>query len=685
MDTQKGNEGSLPEAAGTPGRKQEMSSLDLRFVVKELRQEVTGGVVRKIYQYGRAGSRQFLFEVWVPKKGSHWLYFDNSRMFLTKHKKASPQEPPSFCMFLRKHMMGKKIKSIRQYEFDRIVEIATDENVLIIELFSTGNVILCDSMYSIIMPLEFQKWKGREVNPFKADFDSLRMGIARSDKNLTAYLATVLGLGPDYAREVCMRAGTEPEKACKDVALDEASRINNAMASLDNEKPDPSVYPGFVSPFRLMILKDVAPKTFTTMSEAFDEFFSDQEINAAKEGAVTKATEERERVERIVDQQEEAGDKWKRIIRESQERGNLIYSHYPTVQAALEGISKARASGMEWDEIKKTIGKEQTPEAESIKEIREGDGLVVLDLGGKEVEIVINKSVEDNAARYYEDAKWAKKKLEGLGEASGDFQEKLVQAEKSEESVLGDDFKRMVFPKEKASETEVTEEETEKPRKARKRWYENFRWFFSSDGLLVVAGKSAESNEALLKKHTDPSDMVFHADIPGAAFVVIKSQGLDITDVTKREAAEFAAAHSKAWARGLGTIDIFSVPRERVSKTPPSGQYLPKGSFMVTGEREWYRNLELKLALGIKIDRESKQANVVSGPVMAVRKHTDYFITMKPGFKKSLELSRLIKNKILVKARPDDRYIIEQIPLDELQVAIPSGMADVVEHAGEAV
>jgi predicted ribosome quality control (RQC) complex YloA/Tae2 family protein len=521
-----------------------------------------------------------------------------------------------------------------------------------------------------------------------------------------------MSLGPEYGREVCSRAGVQPEKPAKDVAMEEASKLFRALEDLGNEKPKPSLYSGFVSPFPLHMLSE-RPRELSGLSEAFDEFFSDQQIELVKEDAVHHVTEEKEKVERIAEQQAQADEKWVRIISESQEKANLIYNNYPIVQAALEGIGKAKASGMEWDEIKKAVQGEQTPEAESIKEIREGDGVVIMDLGGKDVELQFNRSVEENAARYYEDAKWAKRKLGGLGEARKESQERLERAQEKEEKVLGEDFRKLVFPREKPAsgdeevdtdspEGKVAEEEAEEqaleslepsdeeakpaePKKRRKRWYEKFRWFFSSDGFLVVAGKSAESNEVLIKKHTDPTDIVFHADIPGAAFVVIKSQGMDVTEVTKREAAEFSAANSKAWARGLGTIDIFSVPRSRVSKSPPSGQYLPKGSFMVEGEREWYKNLELKLAVGVKVDGEENEARVVSGPVMAVRKHSDYFITLKPGLKKSLELARLMKNKILVKARPDDRYLIEQVPLEEFQVVVPSGMADVVEHAGEAV
>lgn len=699
--------------------KQEMTSLELRFLVRELKKALQGGIFRKIYQYGRSGTRQFLFEIYQPQEGGHWLYVDNNKLFLTRRKQATPQEPPSFCMFLRKHLMNKKIKDIRQHEFDRIVEISTDENILIIELFSTGNMILCDSMYKIIMPLEFQKWRGRDVkpklpykyppkltNPFDVDFDSLRRSLSRSDKKAVGYLATAMGLGPDYAREVCKRAEVEPEKPSQELSLEEASRLHEAMLSLDKEAPKPSLYAGFVSPFPLRILSQEQPRFLSSLSEAFDEFFSGQKIEYAREEAVKEAEKEKQRVERIVEQQDEAVEKWERIMKESQEAGNRIYNYYPTVQAALEGIMKARNSGMGWNEIKQALSSEQTPEAEAIREIREGDGIIVLDLGGMSIEIDITKSIEENAARYYEDAKWARGKLGRTEEAMEDFVGRLAEAGERQEKALSEDFKKVLFAREKPIEERPPEgpepdarerEEAivkenvepvveEKPaRPERRRWYERFRWFFSSDGFLVVAGKNAEQNEMLIKKHTDPKDLVFHADIHGAAFVVIKAQGLEVPDLTKREAAEFSAANSKAWSRGLGTVDIFSVYGERVSKSPPSGEYLPKGSFMIHGERQWYRSLELKLAVGIKVDREASLASVVSGPVMAVRKNSDYMITLKPGLKKSLELARAIKNRILVKARPEDRYLIEQLHLEDLQVAVPSGMADIVEHAGEAV
>ncbi|UCD07824.1 MAG: NFACT family protein [Candidatus Aenigmatarchaeota archaeon] len=689
--------------------KTEITSLDLKFLVKELRENLAGGMFRKIYQYG-GKTKQFLFEIFVPAKGAFWLYVDNQKMFLTKRKKAIPQEPPSFCMFLRKHLMGKKILDAKQHDFDRIVEISTKESVLIFELLSPGNVILCDTSYKVIMSLQVQRWRDREIkpkgpykyppkpsNPFELDLDSLKRSLAIAEKKTIAYLAKNLGFGSVYASEICSRAKIDEGNLTSDLSFNEILKLHEVIVSIESEKPNPGVYDETVSPFPLEIFKERESKPFGSFSEALDEFFSGQEIETVKKEVKKTVEGKKEKVERIVERQEEALEKWESIEKDSRECAERIYNNYTIVEGVLNGIRKAKDSGLSWGEIKQRIKSEGTPEAEAIKEIRENDGVVILDLGGKDVLIDIRKTPEENAQKYYEDAKWAKRKFGGTEEAKGEHEEKLERAEKEVLEQDQRDFRKEVFPVEKRGmeeESKETEwEETvletpleapleDKPKRKRKKWFEKFKWFRSSQGFLVVAGRNASQNEMLIKKHTEGNDLVFHADIPGAAFVIIKSEGHDIPEETKKEAAEFAAANSKAWARGMGNVDIFSVNPDQVSKTPPSGQYLPKGSFMIHGERVWYRDMELKLSVGVKIDREERVAKVMAGPVMSIRKNSDYFVTVRPGFKKSMELAKNIKSKILIKARPEDKSLIEQIPLDEFQVAIPSGMGDVMEYVG---
>lgn len=676
---------------------EEIYSLDLRFLAGELKASLVSGVIRKIYQYG-AGEKQFLFEVFVSGKGELWLYADKSKIFLTEYKGLAPPQPPNFCMFLRKHLIGQRIKDIRQHDFDRVLEIHTDDSILIFELFSDGNVILCDSSYKIIMPLEIQNWKDRQIrpklpyayppktaNPFKLDFGDFYKALNKSDKKVIVFLATQCGFGQAYAKEICVRAGIDENATANTINLETTKKIHNIILSIDRLK-GPAVYDDFVSPFPLEIYKSKKSKGFSAFYSALDEFFSTGIIEEARKEEEKRVKEMVEKAQRIEAQQKKAGEKWQATAVQSKQKANIIYQHYSLVEGILTGIQKARRSNIPWEIIKERIKSEDSPEANAIKEIKEHEGVVIVRLSDKDVELDIRKSVEENAAEYFEDVKHAKKKIERIEEAKI---QKLVphikpeikteiksEKEKLEKLISGKNKIKTIQTKEKNAGAAPAQPVLKK--RIRKKWFEKFKWFVSSDGFLVVAGRDAKQNEMLIKKHTDPDDLVFHAEIQGAAFVVIKSEGKRIGLSAIKEASEFAAANSKAWSRGLGGVDVYCFKPEQASKSPPSGMSLPKGSFVIYGKKSWFKSVEIKLSIGLKIHREEGTAKVVAGPVFAVRRNSDYFVTIKPGLKKSFELATEIKNKILIKARPHDKPYLE-VPLDEIQACLPSGTGEIVE------
>jgi hypothetical protein len=189
-----------------------------------------------------------------------------------------------------------------------------------------------------------------------------------------------------------------------------------------------------------------------------------------------------------------------------------------------------------------------------------------------------------------------------------------------------------------------------------------------------VAGKSAAQNEELIKKRVGPEDLVCHADIHGAAFVVIKAEKGKIGERAKKEGAQFAACFSKAWSAGLGTVDVFCVRPEQLSKEPG----LPKGAFAVSGQRMWFKEMEVRLTIGIVLDRKAGTALAIAGPVMAVKARTNYFVTIQPGQKQATELAKEIKRQILAKAMPEDKYLIEKVDINDIVQFIPSGTGDIV-------
>jgi hypothetical protein len=179
----------------------------------------------------------------------------------------------------------------------------------------------------------------------------------------------------------------------------------------------------------------------------------------------------------------------------------------------------------------------------------------------------------------------------------------------------------------------------------------------------------------IFEKHTEPGDIILHADITGAPFTIVKSGGREVTPLAIREAGEFAAAYSSAWKAGLGGVDVYWAKPEDVTKTPRAGESLPKGAF-IFHKRNFMKKMELKVSVGIifEDDKEGKRyAKPICGSVQAVNNTAKYFVTLKPGGIPQQELAGQIKKKIILKAMPDDRAMIQEVALEEFQRLIPSG------------
>jgi predicted ribosome quality control (RQC) complex YloA/Tae2 family protein len=199
------------------------------------------------------------------------------------------------------------------------------------------------------------------------------------------------------------------------------------------------------------------------------------------------------------------------------------------------------------------------------------------------VSIDPNKTAYDNATVYFDRAKKMKGKSEEAVKQIEKTRKEIADLEKKEAAKSAAEEKRSIQTGAQAA--------------AKKEWYHSYHWFMTSDGFLAIGGKSAGQNEEVVKKHLAAEDMFFHADIKGGSVVVLKN-GKNAPDSSMEQAAQFAACNSNAWKVGYATIDVYSVPKDQVSKSPPPGEYLEKGSFFISGTKRYFRGMPLKLLVG---------------------------------------------------------------------------------------
>jgi hypothetical protein len=203
---------------------------------------------------------------------------------------------------------------------------------------------------------------------------------------------------------------------------------------------------------------------------------------------------------------------------------------------------------------------------------------------------------------------------------------------------------------------------------ANKQWYEKFRNFSTSDGFLVVAGKDTVSNEVLIKKYTAQEDVVFHAEIAGSPFVVIKAEGKEVSEQALKEAAEAASSYSRAWRENAGTADVYWVKVDQLSKSGPSGESIPHGAFFVVGKRNWYRNTPLRIAVGIIIGEETI---FVGGPVNSVKAKTKTYVVIQPGDYQGKELLQMILRALTAKLSKEQREKAGKTSIEQVREFVP--------------
>ena len=655
-----------------------MSNVDIFTISDELNNLLTGARVDKSFQPTKD---IVVMRFHVAGTGRVDLVMQcGSRIHTSKYPLENPTNPPTFPMLLRKRVKGAHVVSVSQHNFDRVVEIKVKKDkyyTIVVELFDKGNIILLDEDNNIILPLKRKHWSTRDIsskkeyvfpedrgiNPINVSEEEFKEIFIEKDSDVVRTLA-VNGFGSLYAEEIIERANenTEIDKNTlnKDLTQEQFSALYNSLKELfdilKNEEYKPQIVKDGrkedVLPLDLVKYDGFEKKYYENFNEACDEFYSKKvntDIKNVKEKIWNKKVNKFEKRLRL---QEETLDNFNKTIETSQHKGELIYSNYTTIENLINVINSAISKDYSFKEIGKILKKAKEDgmsEAEIFESI---DKMGVLTLKIEDTSIIIDPklSIPENAENYYEKSKKAKKKTKGALIAIENTKKQLEKIKAKKEVAM----ENISIPK--------------KREKKNLKWYEKLRWFITSDNTLVIGGRDAGTNEAVVKKYLDNNDIYLHADIHGASSTAIKLEGKSLNDTILKESGEFAASFSSAWSKGFTTQDVFWVHPDQVSKTPEAGEFLAKGSFVIRGNRNYIRSARVKIAIGI-VDYEGKR--IMAGPVESLEAHCDNYIVLKPGYTKK----EAIAKKILHKINEEDL-----LTLDDIIRVLPSGKCDIDEE-----
>ncbi len=535
---------------------------------KELRERIVPGKIEKVYQ---PGPEDLLVHIHTQRGNVRLFISCNSqsaRVCLTEGSYTNPDQPPTFCMLLRKHLQGGRITDVRQKDAERIMEIDIEAQNelgfsvcrrLIVEIMSKhSNIVLIDietgKIIDSIKRISIDVNRYRQLLPgvvyqYPPSQDKLPFKEVTADTPLPhddrAIMARIAGISPAISRELLANCYTSHDASV--VSVVPARKLMEILASVDDGTARPRVYiddEGTPREFHITILEEfegLECRFFDTLSECVDFYYTNREASNL-------------------------------VRQKSQPLLKSVQASLSKAQLKKKKLSEDLLSA-ENSEKYRLYGELLTA---NLHRIRPGDRRVTVTnyYDGSDLTIPLDEKISAaaNAQKYFKKYSKARtaihEKQAQLDDNERDIEylESVIQSIESADNVpllesIRDELEQTgyVRRRQKASQRK------RKPAKPEPVKYT------LSDGTTVLVGRNNTENDWLTMKFASKTDIWMHTkDIPGSHVIVRLEDGRNVNDLPSDliyEAAAIAAYHSKAGSGDNVPVDY--VPVRYVKK--PNG------------------------------------------------------------------------------------------------------------------
>ncbi|MEM4646441.1 MAG: ribosome rescue protein RqcH, partial [Zestosphaera sp.] len=620
--------------------------LDVAVIVKELSELIVNSRIDNVF---RVGDNSLLLKLVLSEgKHAHLIIEGGARVSLTTHPGVgeSAGRVPLFRRYLREGI----ISGIAQHMFERIIifEVRGRESLkLIAELLPRGIIAVVNSEGRVLVSTKDLDTKDRSVRPgvpyvFPPVFPDIRrvsreefLRLLRVEREVGRALVKVFGVPPEIINEVLDESLRKtPPSMLSDEELTSVHDLIKAFIEKVVGKPEPVIvvcddhYVSF-HPFQPRRLESSCKTTsFRFFNEAVDEFFQSLKSGVAES---VEEIEERDKTSVMLSKVREDYDKMLKTREDLAEFIKLIQENYDFLESIWACVlSEVKKSG--WESVT-SCGVTRYDKASGTYEVVLHEKTLVFSI------------LKDFKSQYFD----LVKKLRNL-------EDKIRRTEEVLKSL--EERLRVI--------DSIIKKKSERIPVSRSfQWYHAYHWVVTRNGFLAIGGRDAGQNEKIVRKFMKDKDIFMHADLHGAPVFLVFTEGREVPEEDLSDVAVLAASYSKAWREKLQTIDVFWVYGSQVSTAAPAGQYLPKGSFMIYGKKNYIKNVKLKISLGIQI-RDDKYYELVSGPPELLKSRCQALITLEPG-----ETKPEIIAKEFIELLRGTKYLVRDLRVDDITRYIP--------------
>ena len=503
-------------------------------------------------------------------------------VYITEDNKVSPETAPTFCMFLRKHILNGKITDIYQPDFERIIVFEVEHfdemgdlkrKKLIIELMGKySNIIFTDDEDKILDSIKHISGlvsSVREVlpgmqyfvpaqedrrNPITSDREVfINTALCKPTETYKAIYTTYTGISPMMANEICNRV-VGADGVTAELTADMKEQLWNVWKDYMDRIRDGRYEPAILLQQGVAAEYCVLPATsykkedtvmYNSVSSMLISFYAQKE----------KATRIKQRSVDL-----------RKIVTTILERDIKKYDLQLKQLADTEKMDKYKLYG----ELLNAYG----------YSLQSGEKQATVDnyYTGEKINIPLDPDFSplENAKRYFDKYGKLKRTREAL---TG-----LTATVKQEIELLESIMNSLEIAEKEEDLAQIKDELTEngfikkKSTGKKQRFKSKPFHYVSSEGFHIYVGKNNLQNEELTFGLATGNDWWFHAKGRPGSHVIVKCDNKEIGDKTYEEAARLAAHYSKAGGHfaqsaGEGAIEIDYIQKKHVKKSPgqPAG------------------------------------------------------------------------------------------------------------------
>ena len=630
----------------------ELSSIELFKIISVLNKEIESDnlYLNNVYQ---VMNDSYLFRLHQVGKSKKYVMVNPKIGIWESKYDIEKDESTGYVTSLRRNLLRARLIKFEQPPGERICimhfETKKGKRKVICEFFREGNIIVVDENNKILSCLRKLKVRHREIFPGSIyEFPPLRAAsienfqkedlknIYENDLEIAKWIGRNYSLSKKYIEEILERINIDKEKECNKLSSNEIKKLENEILELVKvvKSHDLSVWiakdENLIEDISLINLEHSKKSDYYESDSLMDELDNYITLNLSKTQSVTKQEPINKKIielEKSIKLQQDA------------------YNKNKDKAVKLRDLAVELSKSNSYNEI--LDGRE-------IEIIKYRQSIIKIPFIDSEIEIDKEISAIKLSSLCFDHAKKLERKVESIEIASLKLKSDL------------DKIRNKVNKQEESKSSIKIKEEA--------LWFEKFRWFISLEGDLVIGGRDSQSNVDIIKKYAKQNDLVFHSEIIGSPFFIIKE---GVSDTTITETATATASFSRAW-KSQNSVDVYYVKYEQVKKGAPSGMSMPKGSFMIEGKKTILKKVKLELAIGAVM--HNGKYTIMSGPTDAVMRRSLGYVTIQPGKRKASDIAKLIKNKLILKLDNDISEIYKGKSIDEYLRVLPPGGAEIVDN-----